>query len=151
VPVRETARRRKLVRAATKYLGAVHRLLYRASGGRIGGRVWGLRVVLLTTTGRRTGKARTVALCSLPDGADVVVIASYGGLDQHPAWWLNLVADPHATIQVGPRTLAVVARRAEGADHARLWPAVKKMNPFYAQYELITDRDIPVVILEPAR
>src|SRR6267142_3133915 len=112
MPVPETARRRWLVHTATKYLGAVHRLLYRASGGRIGGRMWGLRVVLLTTTGRRTGKARTVALCSLPDGDDVVVIASYGGLDRQPAWWLNLEARPQAELRTGRELRAVTARTA---------------------------------------
>src|SRR5258708_19320784 len=90
----ETAPRRLLVRTATKYLGALHRVLYRLSGGRIGGRIWDLPVVLLTTTGRKTGKKRTVPLCSFTDGDDVVVIPSYGGLDQPPAWWLNPKATP---------------------------------------------------------
>jgi len=131
--------------------GKIHAWVYRRTGGRIGHTAGSLRNLLLTTTGRRSGEQRTVPLTYMADGPRYVLVASNGGSDRHPAWWLNLVADPHATIQVGPRTLAVVARRAEGADHARLWPAVKKMNPFYGQYELITDRDIPVVILEPAR
>jgi deazaflavin-dependent oxidoreductase (nitroreductase family) len=137
------------VRAATKYLGAVHRVLYRASGGRIGGRVWGLRVVLLTTTGRRTGKARTVALCSLPDGADVVVIASYGGLDQHPAWWLNLEARPQAELQTGRERRAVTARAAAADERARLWAELTARAPGYLDYERRTTREIPLVILQP--
>ena len=137
------------MRAATKYLGAVHRLLYRASGGRIGGRVWGLRVVLLTTTGRRTGKARTVALCSLPDGADVVVIASYGGLDQHPAWWLNLEARPQAELQTGRERRTVTARTAAADERARLWAELTARAPGYLDYERRTTREIPLIILQP--
>jgi deazaflavin-dependent oxidoreductase (nitroreductase family) len=145
----ETARRRLLVRAATKYLGAVHRLLYRASGGRIGGRVWGLRVVLLTTIGRRTGKARTVALCSLRDAEDVVVIASYGGLDRPPAWWLNLEASPQAELQTGRARRAVTARNASPDERARLWAEVTARAPGYMNYERRTTREIPLVILQP--
>jgi F420H(2)-dependent quinone reductase len=148
VPVPETARRRLLVRTVTKYLGAVHRLLYRASGGRIGGRVWGLRVVLLTTTGRRTGKARTVALCSLRDGDDVVVIGSYGGLDRHPAWWLNLQAHPQAELQTGRERRAVTARTTAPDERGRLWAEVTAQAPGYLDYERRTTREIPLVILE---
>jgi F420H(2)-dependent quinone reductase len=148
VPVPETARRRLLVRAATKYLGAVHRLLYRASGGRIGGRVWGLRVVLLTTSGRRTGKARTVALCSLRDAEDVVVIASHGGLDRPPAWWLNLEASPQAELQTGRIRRAVTARNAAPHERARLWAELTTRAPGYLDYERRTTREIPLVVLQ---
>jgi deazaflavin-dependent oxidoreductase (nitroreductase family) len=117
----ETAARRLLVRTATKYLGALHRLLYRASGGRIGGRLWDLPVVLLTTTGRQSGKQRTVPLCSLRDGDDVVVIASYGGLDRPPAWWLNLEANPQAELLNGRERRTVTARNAGPEERSRLW------------------------------
>ena len=149
MPVPETAQRRLLVRAATKYLGAVHRLLYRASGGRIGGRLWTLPVVLLTTTGRRSGKLRTVPLCSFRDGDDVVVIASYGGLDQPPAWWLNLQADPQAEVQAGRARRSVTARNAAPEERARLWAEVTSRAPGYLDYERRTVREIPVVILQP--
>jgi len=140
-----------LLAAMLRIFSRIHIFVYRRTGGAIGGQIYGNRMLLLTTTGRTTGQQRTTPLAYLAAGDAMIIIAGAAGAAKHPAWWLNLVADPHATIQVGPRTLAVVARRAEGADHARLWPAVKKMNPFYGQYELITDRDIPVVILEPAR
>jgi deazaflavin-dependent oxidoreductase (nitroreductase family) len=143
----ETAARRFLVRNATKYLGAVHRLLYRTSGGRIGGRLWDLPVVLLTTTGRRSGKKRTVPLCSLRDGDDTVVIASYGGLDRPPAWWLNLEADPNAELLAGRARSAVTARTAEREDRARLWAEITSRAPGYREYERRTTREIPVVIL----
>jgi deazaflavin-dependent oxidoreductase (nitroreductase family) len=146
--VAETAGRRLLVRSATRYLGALHRLLYRVSGGRVGGRVWDLPVVLLTTTGRRSGKRRTVPLCSFRDGDDVVVIASYGGLDQPPAWWLNLEANPHAELQEGRTRRLVTARNAGPGERERLWAEVTSRAPGYLEYERRTAREIPVVILQ---
>jgi deazaflavin-dependent oxidoreductase (nitroreductase family) len=131
--------------------GQVHAWLYRRTGGRIGHSAGSLRNLLLTTTGRRSGELRTVPLTYMTDGDRYVLVASNGGSDRHPAWWLNLEQTPRATVQVGSRTLAVVAHRADAAEHARLWPALKKMNPFYGQYERITDRAIPVVVLEPVR
>jgi deazaflavin-dependent oxidoreductase (nitroreductase family) len=145
----ETAARRLLVRTATKYLGALHRLLYRASGGRIGGRLWDLPVVLLTTTGRQSGKQRTVPLCSLRDGDDVVVIASYGGLDRPPAWWLNLEANPQAELLNGRERRTVTARNAGPEERSRLWAEVTARAPGYLEYERRTTREIPVVILHP--
>jgi deazaflavin-dependent oxidoreductase (nitroreductase family) len=136
------------VRGATKYLGALHRVLYRASGGRLGGRLWDLPVVLLTTTGRKSGKQRTVPLCSFRDGDDVVVIASYGGLDQPPAWWLNLEASPQAELLAGRERRAVTARNAAPDERARLWAEVTARAPGYLEYERRTTREIPVVILE---
>lgn len=144
----ETAGRRLLVRSATKYLGALHRLLYRTSGGRIGGRLWDLPVVLLTTTGRKSGKQRTVPLCSLRDGEDVVVIASYGGLDQPPAWWLNLEANPHAELLAGRERRTVTARNAGPDERQRLWAELTSRAPGYLEYERRTDREIPIVILQ---
>jgi F420H(2)-dependent quinone reductase len=145
----ETATRRLLVRTATRYIGALHRLLYRMSGGRIGSRVWDLPVVLLTTTGRRTGKKRTVPLCSIRAGDDVVVIGSYGGLDQPPAWWLNLQANPHAEVAAGRERRAVTARDADPEERAVLWAEVTARAPGYLEYERRTTREIPVVILQP--
>ncbi len=136
------------MRSATRYLGALHRLLYRVSGGRVGGRLWNLPVVLLTTTGRKTGKRRTVPLCSFRDGDDVVVIASYGGLDQPPAWWLNLEANPQAEVQDGRSRRAVTARNADPDERTRLWAEVTARAPGYLEYERRTTREIPVVILQ---
>jgi deazaflavin-dependent oxidoreductase (nitroreductase family) len=149
VPVPETLARRLLVRGATRYLGALHRVLYRVSAGRIGGRLWDLPVVLLTTTGRTSGKQRTVPLCSLRDGDDVVVIASYGGLDRPPAWWLNLEANPNAELLTGRAHRAVTARNAAPDERARLWAEVTARAPGYLAYERRTSREIPVVILQP--
>ena len=139
-----------LVRLATHYLGALHRVLYRLSGGRIGSHIWGLPIVLLTTTGRVSGRQRTVPLCSLRKGESFVVIGSYGGLDRAPAWWLNLQREPRATVRIGSATRNVVAREAEADERARLWTEVTSIAPGYLGYERRTERRIPVVVLEPA-
>jgi len=138
-----------LVRLATRYLGALHRVLYAASGGRIGSRIWGLEIVLLTTTGRRSGRARTVPLCSLRDGDSFVVIASYGGLARSPSWWLNLQHAPRATVQVGRVSYDVVAREAQADERERLWTELVDRAPGYLGYQRRTTRVIPVVLLEP--
>jgi F420H(2)-dependent quinone reductase len=137
------------VRLATRYLGALHRVVYSASGGRIGSRIWGLEIVLLTTTGRRSGRPRTVPLCSLRDGEAFVVIASYGGLDRPPAWWLNLEANPQAELLTGRERRTVTARNAAPDERARLWAEVTARAPGYLEYERRTTREIPVVILQP--
>jgi F420H(2)-dependent quinone reductase len=137
-----------IVRLATRHLGALHRFLYTASGGRIGSHIWGLEILLLTTTGRRSGRPRTVALCSLRDGEKLVVIASYGGLDRSPSWWLNLQHDPRATARLGRDTHTVVAREALDAERDRLWAQVTGRAPGYLGYQQRTTRRIPVVILE---
>jgi len=137
------------VRLATRYLGALHRVVYSASGGRIGSRIWGLEIVLLTTTGRRSGRPRTVPLCSLRDGEAFVVIASYGGLDRSPSWWLNLRQEPRATVRLGRTTREVVAREATDDERERLWAQVTERAPGYLDYERRTTRRIPVVLLEP--
>ena len=131
--------------------GRLHAWLYRTTGGRIGHRAGSLRNLLLTTTGRKSGAPRTVPLTYMAEGERFVLVASNGGANRHPAWWLNLERNPRATVQVGARTIDVVAHRADGAERARLWPRLKEMNPFYAAYERITPREIPVVVLAPAR
>lgn len=132
-----------------KVISRIHMWLYRATRGLIGHRAAGLASLLLTTTGRRSGEPRTVALTYVPDGDDYVVVASNGGADRDPAWWLNLTAKPDATVQVGAATVPVVAHVAAGDERRRLWPMLTAANPFYARYELLTARPIPVVVLRP--
>jgi len=127
----------------------LHRFLYRVSGGRIGGRVLGMPVLMLTTTGRKSGAPRTNVLTYLPHGRVSVVFASNAGEPRHPAWWLNLAADPHATVQRGQEVMPVVAREAEGEERARLWDEVVRTEAGYAVYAERTTRRIPVVVLEP--
>jgi F420H(2)-dependent quinone reductase len=140
--------RRALVPITAKTLGTLHRTLYRSSGGRIGARIWNLPIVLLTTTGRTTRKARTTPLCALPLGNDFVVIASYGGMDRPPGWWLNLEHTPQATLQVGREQIVVSARTTSGDERARLWADVVARAPGYLNYARRTAREIPVVVLE---
>ena len=142
-----TAIRRNKV---TELVWSLHRFLYRVSGGRIGGRVVGMPVLMLTTMGRKSGAPRTSVLTYLPKGRASVVFASNAGEPRHPAWWLNLVADPHATVQRGQEVVPVIAREAEGEERARLWDEVVRAYEGYAEYERRTTRRIPVVVLEPA-
>ena len=140
-----------IVRLATRHLGALHRALYSASGGRIGSHIWGLEIVLLTTVGRKSGRRRTVPLCSFREGESFVVIASYGGLDRSPAWWLNLQHEPRATVRLGRHMHDVVAREASSGERERLWSQVTTRAPGYLDYQRRTTRRIPIVLLEPPR
>jgi deazaflavin-dependent oxidoreductase (nitroreductase family) len=135
---------RLLVRA---FVGA-HLALYRATGGRIGGKLGALRVLLLTTTGRKSGRARTAPLVYFEDGERLVIIASNGGAPRDPLWWENLKRTPQATVQIGAESRRVRARLASPEERALLWPRIKGENPAYAGYEKRTRREIPVVVLE---
>jgi len=132
---------------ARAFIGT-HLALYRATSGRIGGRLGGLRVLLLTTRGRRSGQPRTAPLVYFEDGQRLVIIASNGGQERDPLWWPNLQAAPEASVQLGTEFRRVRARLASGDERARLWPRIKRENPAYAGYEKKTNRVIPVVLLE---
>ena len=139
--------RRFLIRALSRTHGSV----YRASRGRLLGRVAGMPVLLLTTTGRRSGRPRTAALTYFRDGADLVVIGSYGGSDLPPAWSLNLQRDPRARVLIGRTTSKVTARAATAEEHDRLWPLVTAAHHGYARYQERTARLIPIVMLTPEK
>jgi deazaflavin-dependent oxidoreductase (nitroreductase family) len=124
-----------------------HRLVYEHSGGRVGARLMGIPMLLLTTQGRRTGRARTLPLACLPDGDDLVVVASNDGRDQHPAWWLNLAANPEAQVRFRREERHVRAFLATPEERARLWPELVERNPHFERYARKTEREIPVVIL----
>lgn len=106
-------------------------------------------MLLLTTRGRRTGEPHTVPLLYLRDGACLLLIASYGGRDRHPEWYLNLVADPSVTAQVGSQALELIARTAAPSEREVLWPRVVEAYRDYAVYQRRTEREIPIVLLEP--
>lgn len=127
----------------------IHPRLYRWSGGRIGGTLQGMPVLLLDTTGRRSGEPRTNALTYFPQGASYVVIASFLGEPRNPAWLLNLRATPDATVLVGRIRVGVRAREAAGAEREQLWSAVIAKAPDYAEYQTRTERTIPIVVLDP--
>ena len=136
--------------ALAKVLNVVHRTLFEVTDGRIGGRAGGMPAVKLETIGRKSGQRRTTMLTSpvQPDG-DIVLIASYGGDAKHPAWYLNLQADPNVTITMDGKTFDAVARTATAAEKADLWPRIVAEYKGYASYQERTDRDIPVVICTP--
>lgn len=128
----------------------LHAALFRASGGRIGGRMVGSPVLLLNTKGRKTGRPRTTPLLYLEDGGAYAVVASNGGTAGHPAWLLNLRARPEASVEVGGRTVPVRAEEAEGTRKQRLWGRLVGMYPPYESYQRKTDREIPVLLLRPS-
>jgi deazaflavin-dependent oxidoreductase (nitroreductase family) len=128
----------------------LHPWLYRISGGRLLGELVGMKVLLLTTTGAKSGASRTTALTYLEADGAYVVIGSFLGEPRHPAWVHNLRANPRATVQIGARTIAVDAREARGEERARLWQRLVALQPDYRAYEGRTDREIPVVVLQRA-
>lgn len=136
-------------RAVVRAVTGLARFLYRASGGRIGGSIKGAPVLLLTTAGRQTGKPRTSPLLYLRDGEALVVVASFAGSDRHPAWFLNLEANPGVRVRIGKEPeKAMRARRATPQEKERLWPRVIEAYDGYAAYQQKTARQIPLVILE---
>jgi deazaflavin-dependent oxidoreductase (nitroreductase family) len=137
--------------ALAKGVNLVHRTLYDVSGGRIGGSVASMTAVKLTTTGRKSGAPRTVMLTTpMRRGDDIVLVASYGGDEAHPAWYLNLQADPAVTIHIDGREMSATARTATDEERAELWPQITSAYDGYAGYQRRTDRPIPVVICTPA-
>lgn len=128
---------------------AFHKHLYRLTGGRIGRRLVDNDMLLLTTTGRRTGREHTVPLLYLTDGPRLVVVASYGGRPIHPAWFLNLDHQTSVTVQIGSQTMAMMARSAGPEERAQWWPRIVAAYDGYSTYQSRTDREIPIVFLEP--
>ncbi|MEU7922755.1 nitroreductase family deazaflavin-dependent oxidoreductase [Micromonospora zamorensis] len=127
---------------------AKHIQRYVETDGADGGTYHGVPSLLLTTRGRRTGALRRTALMYGRDGDDHLLVASNGGADKHPAWYLNLSADPAVEIQVGAERIAGRARTATGEERARLWPVMTKVFPTYERYQKGTDREIPLVVIE---
>lgn len=145
--------RDRVVRAVMRAVSPAHRALYRASGGRLGGSLGDLPILLLTATGRRSGRPRTVPLGYLRDPEDpeaLVVVASQGGLPVDPPWFRNLVADPRVRVEVGRERRPMVAAVASSEERARLWPVITARYPPFAAYQRRTARQIPVVLLRPA-
>lgn len=136
---------------ALKAMNVVHRTVLKISGGRVGHRAGGMPVVQLTTTGRTSGQARTVMLTSPARvGQALVVVASRGGDDRHPDWFLNLERDPHVQVAVlGGPSQPMLARTATPQERDELWPQIAAEHAHYAGYQTKTTRVIPLVLLEP--
>jgi F420H(2)-dependent quinone reductase len=131
-----------------KALGRIHATIFRLSGGRVAGRVGKAPILLLTTTGRKTGAPRTTPLLYLRDGERLAIVASFGGAPQHPAWYLNLSANPEVGVNIGRDQFTATARTSTPDERELLWPKVVALYSGYNGYQLKTTRTIPVVLLE---
>ncbi|HEX7975557.1 MAG TPA: nitroreductase family deazaflavin-dependent oxidoreductase [Anaerolineales bacterium] len=123
--------------------------LYRSTGGLLGGRIRGFNVLLLTTTGRKTGRQRTTPLGYLREGDSYVIIASNAGQKRNPGWYFNLQQNPLVQVQIGGRVLNARALTAQGDQRRQLWSRVVAEMPGYANYQKHTQREIPLVVLTP--
>ncbi|HEY5875894.1 MAG TPA: nitroreductase/quinone reductase family protein [Ilumatobacteraceae bacterium] len=135
-----------------KTMNGVHRTILKLSGGRFGWEASNMPVLELTTTGRKSGQPRAVMLTSpLQEGSTVVIVASRGGDDQNPAWFLNLRDDPHVEVSLkGAPKQPMTARVATADERARMWPKIVADHKNYGGYQKRTEREIPLVLLEPA-
>ena len=137
------ALRRRTIRSFNK----AHLVVLRLTRGRMFNTVIGMPVLVLTTTGRKSGLVRTTPLTYFRDGDDYCLIASNGGSDRAPAWSYNLQANPSAVIETEGRKLVVQAKTASGDERERLWTAITAAHPTYARYQAKTSRRIPVIVL----
>jgi deazaflavin-dependent oxidoreductase (nitroreductase family) len=136
--------------ATLKAMNIAHRIILRVTGGRKGWEAGDMPVLELTTTGRKTGKPRSVMLTSpIQEGESIVIVASRGGDDFHPAWYLNLVDNSRVQVKFkGGPTKSMTARTATAEERARLWPIVEQKYKGYAGYQQRTDREIPLIFLD---
>ena len=134
---------------AEQLFGKEHIRRYRETGGEVG-HIWreGATVLLLTTTGRKSGEPRTTPLIYVEEDGRYVIVASKGGADEHPGWYENLQKTPAVELQVKGEVFSARARTAEGEERGRLWRKANEVWPHYDEYQQSTDREIPVVVLE---
>ncbi len=128
-----------------KYFGRVHKVLYKLSGGRYGTRMGWIKVALVETVGRKTGKQRTVPIACYPYRDSIVVSASNSGLETHPAWYLNMQANPQVTVQLGRERYQAVAEDVPEDEREALWPKIVEMNKHQGEYLRKAERKIPLV------
>jgi deazaflavin-dependent oxidoreductase (nitroreductase family) len=135
--------------ALYKVATGIHRALFKVSKGRIFGKAFGMPIVKLVTTGRRSGKERSTMLAApIVDADRLVLVASFGGDDRHPAWYLNLRANPEVRVTTAGSTRSMIARIATDEEKDELWPQITSVFEGYADYQKRTERPVPVVILE---
>lgn len=127
----------------------LHRWIYGLSNGRIGSSMGGHKILKLTAKGRKSGQPRSIVIWYFPCGDSYVIVGSNAGADWHPAWYLNLEADPGAEIQIGRERLPVTARTAEGEEREQLWTMVTEADSIYSDYQAQTERQVPIVVLDP--
>lgn len=135
---------------AGKVVNAIHQTLVKATGGKVGGSIMGMPAVILHHTGRKTGQERTTMLTTpIVDGDTMVIVASWGGDDRHPVWYLNIQANPDVQVTKDGKTTPMRARVANAEERAELWPRVVAAYKGYGGYQERTEREIPLIILEP--
>jgi len=140
----------KVADVVIRWMTAANTWVYRATGGKLGGKfLRGAPVCLVTTVGRKSGQKRTVALIYLQDGERVILVASKGGMEHHPQWYLNMEANPEVEVEIGTTVTPMTARRASDEEKAAYWPRLLEVYPDYADYQARTKRNIPVMILSP--
>jgi len=142
-------RQHAIVRRIMKWTSPIHRTIYRASKGRIGS-TWATGrqpILLLTTTGRKTGKPRTNPACYLEQDGGLILVASHAGVPQHPSWYLNLKDNPEVTVERNGQRTRMHAKVTEGEERKRLWSIVSSKYPMYLDYQEGIDRQLPVVFL----
>ncbi|HWP65801.1 MAG TPA: nitroreductase family deazaflavin-dependent oxidoreductase [Candidatus Limnocylindria bacterium] len=144
-----TPAQERLGSVVIRYMSRANKWIYRATGGRLGGKFFGAPVMFLTTIGRKSGEPRTVPLLGLAEGDTLVTVASKGGMSHHPMWYRNLTANPAVEVEFEGRKRAMTARTATPEEKRAWWPKLVAMYPDYAAYQARTERDIPVVILTP--
>ncbi len=132
-----------------KLFTAFHVWMYRLSGGKLGGTTRGFKVLLLTTTGRKSGKAYTTPLGLFDHECGYVIVASNAGQPAHPAWYYNLKSNPQVTVQVLDQVIPATAEVLSGEARAQAWRQVIATAPPYADYEKRTTREIPLILLRP--
>lgn len=126
-----------------------HAAVYKLTKGRIGGKFQGVPVALVDSVGRKSGKCRTHPLLATEDGENLVIVASKGGVDKHPSWYHNLMANPDTEVNWYGDVRKVRARETKGKERERLWKQMSNVYPDYDSYQRRTDRQIPVLVLEP--
>ena len=135
--------------AALRLFGALHTVLLSATKGRVGRTMRGGPVLLLTTTGRKSKRSRTLPLCFLKVDDDVVVVAAAAGAETHPGWYFNLTTNPFVSVRIGDAPRAMVARTVRGPDRHRFWDRLVRQYPMLEQYQGRVRRELPVVVLQP--
>ncbi|MFT4520838.1 MAG: deazaflavin-dependent oxidoreductase (nitroreductase family) [Halioglobus sp.] len=131
-----------------KIFGKAHQLVYRLSKGKLGSRLAGLDMVVITCIGRKSGKIRPVPIACYPYGNNVAVVASNNGSDHDPVWWLNLKAAPNVEIRLGSEKLNIAAEEVVGIERDKFWPEIVRLNPLQQRHQDSTARVLPVIYLK---
>ncbi len=139
-----------LLKRVMHVITRAHVWLFDASQGRLGKTFAGAPCCMVKMKGRKSGRVVSIPLIHIPDGDDVILIASQGGLEKNPAWYYNMMADPNVVVVADGTTRNMVARKADDAEKAERWPRAVAVYPDFNEYQARTERDIPLFICSPA-